>query len=81
MLGRLNAMLGAWKGWSEAELKAVKAPTLLISGDTDFMRLEHMDEMKRLIPGAHLAILPGTTHMNILDRGDWIVPLIKARLA
>ena len=29
---------------------------------------------------AQLAVLPGTTHMNILDRGDWVTPMIEARL-
>lgn len=81
VLGRMNAMLGSWEGWTQEQLRALTVPTLLIAGDTDFMRLEHMAEMKALIPGAQLAILPGTTHMNILDRGDWIMPLIEARLS
>ena len=80
VLARMNAMLGAWEGWSETQLGAITAPTLLIVGDNDFMRLEHMVRMRDLIPGARLAVLPGTTHMNILDRGDWVVPMIAARL-
>jgi pimeloyl-ACP methyl ester carboxylesterase len=80
VLARMNAMLGAWEGWSEDQLRALTVPTLLISGDNDFMRLDHMTAMHDLIPNAQLAILPGTTHMNILDRGDWIVPMIAARL-
>ena len=29
---------------------------------------------------AQLAGLPGTTHLNIIQRGAWLEPLIKARL-
>jgi len=80
VLGRLNGLLAGWKGFSEAELGAIGAPTLLAIGDNDFTRIEHAAEMKRLIPGARLAVLPGTTHMNIIDRGDWLAPMIEARI-
>lgn len=81
VLGKLQAMLASWKGWSEAELGAIRAPTLLMIGDKDFTRIDHAADMARLIPGAHLAVLPGTTHMSIIDRGDWIEPLLEARIA
>jgi pimeloyl-ACP methyl ester carboxylesterase len=81
VLARLNAMLAQWQGWTPDQLAAIRAPTLLIVGDTDFVRIEHEAEMKRLIPGAHLAVLPGTMHMSIMSRGDWIVPMVEARLA
>ena len=80
VLGRLNALLAGWKGFTEAELGAIRAPTLVAIGDNDFTRIEHAAEMKRLIPGARLAVLPGTTHMNIIDRGDWLAPMIEARM-
>lgn len=80
VLGRLNQLLTTWPGWSEAELGAITAPTLVIIGDNDFVRIDHAAEMKRLIKGAQLAVLPGTTHMNIIDRGDWLAPLIEARI-
>ena len=80
VLGRLNTMLATWKGWTPAELGAIRAPTLIGIGDNDFTRIEHAAEMKRLIPGAQLAVLPGTTHMNIIDRGDWLAPMIEARI-
>ena len=35
----------------------------------------------RLIPDAQLAVLPGTTHMSVVRRGAWLVPLIEARIA
>lgn len=80
ILERLNVMLTTWEGWSPAQLGAITAPTLLVIGDNDFTRIEHAAEMKRLIPGAQLAVLPGTTHMDIFQRGAWLEPLIGARI-
>ncbi|MDP3748562.1 MAG: alpha/beta hydrolase [Phenylobacterium sp.] len=81
VLEKLNAMLGSWEGWTPAQLGAIRAKTLLAIGDNDFTRIEHAAEMKRLIPGAQLAVLPGTTHMGIIERGAWLEPLIAARIA
>ena len=33
--------------------------------------------MHGLIPGAQLAVLPGTTHMGVMRRADLMVPLIR----
>jgi len=81
VLEKLNAMLASWKGWTPAQLGAIRAKTLLAIGDNDFTRIEHAAEMKRLIPGAQLAVLPGTTHMGIIERGAWLEPLIATRIA
>jgi len=65
------------KGWSAEELGRIGAPALLVFGDHDFIRLEHAVEMHGLIPGAQLAVLPGTTHMGVMRRADLIVPLVR----
>ncbi|HET6159870.1 MAG TPA: alpha/beta hydrolase [Dongiaceae bacterium] len=80
-LAKLNQMLADWPGWSEAELRSVRAPTLVAIGDNDFTRIEHAAEMMRLIPGARLAILPGTTHMSSVRRGAWLEPMVEERIA
>src|SRR6266704_2334290 len=67
---------GNLKGWTAGELGRIGAPTLLVFGDHDFIRLEHAVEMQGLIPGAQLAVLPGATHMDVLRRADLIVPLV-----
>ena len=68
---------GSLKGWTAEELGGITAPTLLVFGDHDFIRLEHAVEMHGLIPGAQLAVLPGATHMAVMRRGDLIVPLVR----
>ena len=37
--------------------------------------------MKAMIPGAWLAVLPHSTHMRLLDRIDWLAPMIEERIA
>ena len=73
--------------WS-AGMAAIKAPTLIVVGDGDGVRLDHAVEMIRLLgggksvsimeepPASQLAILPGTTHFSILERTDLLLRII-----
>jgi pimeloyl-ACP methyl ester carboxylesterase len=72
-------------------IEAIEAPTLLIIGDSDIVRPEHAVEMFRLLgggvmgdlaglPNSQLAILPGTTHVTLVERADWLVSMITAFL-
>ncbi len=67
-------------GWSDEQLAGITAPVLVVIGDHDFVTVEHGALMKRLIPGAQLAVLPGTTHMTATKRIDLLVPLLAAFL-
>jgi pimeloyl-ACP methyl ester carboxylesterase len=58
-------------------LQAIQAPALIICGDRDVMRPEHAVEEYRLIPRAQLAVLPGTDHMSLTSRPEWLVPMIE----
>lgn len=77
-LERLNAMLGAWPGWKEAELRAIQAPMLIAIGDNDYVRIDHAASVARMIPKARLAVLPGTTHFGIVQRYAWLEPMMDA---
>ena len=68
-------------------IRAIKAPTLLIIGDSDVVRPEHTVELFRLLGGgvagdltgllrSQLAVLPGTTHVTLADRAEWLVSMI-----
>jgi pimeloyl-ACP methyl ester carboxylesterase len=68
-------------------IRAIQRPTLLIIGDSDIVRPEHAVEMFRLLgggvagdtaglPNARLAVLPGTTHVTVVNRADWIVSMV-----
>lgn len=76
----------------EETMRAIKAPMLLIIGDSDLVRPEHAVEMFRLLgggvfgdtpaglPNSQLAILPGSSHVTVVDRADWLVPMINSFL-
>lgn len=78
ILGRLNTMLATWPGWTEAEIRGIRAPTLIAIGDNDFVRVEHAAEVARLLPNARLAVMPGTTHLGVVKRNSWLEPMIEA---
>jgi pimeloyl-ACP methyl ester carboxylesterase len=81
VLAKLHDLFGAWPGFTDAELAGIAAPTLLVYGDRDFFTPESIHAFARRVPGARLAILPDTTHTEVIDRGAWLVPMIEARIA
>ncbi|HEX6849560.1 MAG TPA: alpha/beta hydrolase [Chitinophagaceae bacterium] len=76
-------------------IKAIRSPTLIITGDGDGVLPEHAVEMYRLrggsymvdfgpIHAAQLAILPGSSHISVMMQTDWLlsmtVPFLDAPL-
>lgn len=73
--------------WSK-EAHAIKAPLLVVMGDVDGIRYEHALELFRAkgggkmgdihgLPKSRLAILPGTTHIGMIQRWSWLVPMVN----
>ena len=78
--------------WPAEDIGGIAAPTLLIVGDSDAIRLEHAVELFRLLgggamgdlaglPKSQLAVLPGTTHFvpagsGVLERANWLQSMI-----
>ncbi len=79
-LATLSGAAGSLAGWSDRQLAGIAAPTLLMIGDHDFTTVEHGALMLELIPGAQLAVLPGTTHMQITRRADLVLPMLAGFL-
>lgn len=48
-----------FKDWNEADIKSIKAPTLVVAGAQDVMTPEHTVALYRLFPNGRLAIFPG----------------------
>jgi pimeloyl-ACP methyl ester carboxylesterase len=59
-----------------AELAKIAAPTLVIAGDNDAIRLEHTLQIYRAIPKAQLLIVPGTGHNTLVERAAWLNPIL-----
>jgi pimeloyl-ACP methyl ester carboxylesterase len=76
-----------WRGLSEDQVRSIKAPTMLIVGDADVVRPEHVVKMFQLLgggvpgdlvglPRSRLAVLPGTTHVTLITRTAWLLSMI-----
>ena len=52
------ARMAGFRDVPDAAVRGVLAPTLIISGDRDVVRLEHAVELSRLFPDARLLVLP-----------------------
>ena len=76
--------------WTEL-VSALRAPTLIIAGDSDSLPPSHAVEFFNLFGGglkdagwngenlipSQLAILPGATHYNIIFRADLLLPVLS----
>jgi pimeloyl-ACP methyl ester carboxylesterase len=72
--------------WSR-DVKKIRAPMFMAIGDADGVRYEHALELFRAkgggkmgdidgLPESRLAIIPGTTHIGMIQRTSWLIPMI-----
>jgi pimeloyl-ACP methyl ester carboxylesterase len=72
--------------WSK-DVKKIQVPIFMAIGDADGVRYEHALELFRAkgggkmgdlhgLPKSRLAIIPGTTHVGMMGRTDWLIPMI-----
>jgi pimeloyl-ACP methyl ester carboxylesterase len=92
LLAKVRDLVGGFEGWPPAEIGSITAPAMVIVGDSDVIRPEHAVELFRLLgggvsgdtvglPRSQLAVLPGTTHVTVVDRADWLTPMVDEFLA
>ena len=71
-----------------ADAKNIKAPLFMAIGDVDGVQYEHALELFKArgggkmgdihgLPQSRLAIIPGTTHIGMMQRTDWLIPMIN----
>lgn len=72
--------------WTK-DVKNIQVPVFMAIGDADGIRYEHALEFFRAkgggkmgdlhgLPKSRLAIIPGTTHIGMMQRTDWLIPMI-----
>ena len=66
----------AWNGFSKEELGSLRTPMLLLVGDRDFVRLEHVVETYRLLPNAELAVIPDAGHFALFSEPERVIPIV-----
>jgi len=91
LVAKVQQLTQEFAGWSPEAVRAIAAPTLIIIGDSDIIRPEGAVELFRLLgggvpgdlsglPRSQLAVLPGTTHVTLVERADWLLSMITAFL-
>ena len=73
----------------EADVKKLKTPMLIITGDADVATLEHsvalfrllgggvMGDMGKPLPASRLAVLPATSHTAVITQTDLLIAFIE----
>jgi hypothetical protein len=76
----------------EAEVRALKAPALIITGDAEAATLSHsvamfqllgggvMGDLGRPLPASRLAVLPATSHTVVITQVDLLLAFIGPSL-
>jgi pimeloyl-ACP methyl ester carboxylesterase len=78
--------------WPAEDIRGIEAPTMIVVGDADVIRLEHAVEMFLLLgggamgdlsglPESRLVVLPGTAHFippgsGVMDRAEWLIAMV-----
>lgn len=87
LIDKMRQMLSEDYNWTE-DVAAIEAPTLIIVGDADSVRLDHAVEMFKLFgggkadggmsgrPASQFAVLPNAAHWDVLFRADLLLPII-----
>jgi len=57
------------------ELQGIEARTLVVCSDDDVVELEHTIELYRALPDAELAVVPGTSHVLIMEKPELVAQL------
>jgi len=91
LIEKMKQLTRNFVGWPIEAIRGIKAPALVVIGDADIVRPEHAVQLVRLlgggvagddvsgrphIPRSQLAMLPGTTHVTLIDRADWLLPMV-----
>jgi pimeloyl-ACP methyl ester carboxylesterase len=88
LVAKCNRLDREFKGWSDEQISSIEKPVLLIIGDSDIARPEHAVQLFRLLrggvegtsaglPRSQLPVLPGTTHLTVVERRDWLVSMMS----
>lgn len=88
LVSKLIALEKEPMAWGE-DVRALKAPVLIITGDADVATLEHsvamfrllgggiMGDMGQPLPASRLAVLPATAHTAVITQVDLLLAFIE----
>ncbi len=74
---KLYTMMRDYPNIPYEKLHSIKAPCLIMGGDRDVIRLEHLVKMFQNIPNSQLCILPGSTHGGAWEKKDMFLQILN----
>lgn len=77
LVAKILQMEKDFRGFSNEQMKAIRAEVFISAGDHNDLRLEHVVEMHNLIPKSQLAVFPNTEHILLLTNPEKMPPQIK----
>jgi pimeloyl-ACP methyl ester carboxylesterase len=79
----LDKMLRCWNDYAipVSDLARIEAPVLVMAGDDDIASFEHTITLYEAIPGAQLAVIPGTSHLAPIEKAELVNQLVLDFLA
>jgi pimeloyl-ACP methyl ester carboxylesterase len=80
LFNKATNSLYAWKGFSADQLKAIKAPVLIMCGDHDLIPVERCAEWSWMIPNAQLAVIPDSSHFVLFSEPEKLLPAVATFL-
>ena len=61
---------------TDQQMMGIQAPVLLMVGENDAIRIEHVLEMRALVENSHLCVLPDATHFVLSEKTEVVVPIL-----
>ncbi|GAA2379041.1 alpha/beta hydrolase [Dactylosporangium salmoneum] len=74
---KLAESIATEPGLTPSDLARIACPTLVVAADDDLVTLEHTAALYGALPDARLAILPGTSHLLLLEAPDRVTTLVR----
>ena len=77
-------LLEFWRnepGVDMTDLPKINVPTLLMQGDDDCVKFDHLVAMYKALPHGQLAVVPGTSHILPIEKPDLVNKLLLNFLA
>jgi pimeloyl-ACP methyl ester carboxylesterase len=75
----MNKIIAMWRSlpnWSLADLRSIRAKTMICAGDHDLIRPEHTADLASSIPGAEMWIVPNASHSAMIERPEVVNPRV-----
>ncbi len=73
---KLYEMMRDYPNIPYSKLHSIKAPVLIMGGDRDVIRPEHLVKMFQNIPNSQLCILPGSTHGGAWEKKEMFLQIL-----